>query len=112
MDVNKDVSSDFLFCVLRPAKHKIRKATTSKQLINFNFLTGGPIISLPAGLNQTEIQKSLFDRGSTPISIISSEKGFVAQCKTQMLKENDNIGILSFGSALKRYPTFVPYSNQ
>ena len=22
VDVNKDVSSDFLFCVLRPAKHK------------------------------------------------------------------------------------------
>ena len=63
---------------------------------------------MPAGLNQTEIQKSLLDRGSTPISIILSEKGFVAQCKTQMLKENDNIAILSFGPALKKISDICP----
>ena len=47
VDVNKDVSSDFLFCILRLAKHKRQWGHNlhSKELIFFNALTDVRITS-------------------------------------------------------------------
>ena len=45
VDVNKDVSSDFLFCVLNLQSIRGDEATTSKELIFFNALTDVPITS-------------------------------------------------------------------
>ena len=45
VDVNKDVSSDFLFCVLNLQSIRDNEATTSKELIFFNTLTDVPITS-------------------------------------------------------------------
>ena len=45
VDVNKDVSPDFLFCVLNLQSIREDVDTTSKELIFFNALTDVPITS-------------------------------------------------------------------
>ena len=45
VDVNKDASSDFLFCVLRPAKHKRRRGHNLQGAHFLNALTDVPITS-------------------------------------------------------------------